>query len=181
MFANGKVDVIELKVKEINDKDIICTVLQGGKLTFVESSFKNAVLEETYKGRGVTPKTMVEKGSYIDLTVGKGDVPEEAVSMVPFVLGKTPEDARKTILSASMNIGKEHYPTDIDPRYVRVAKQQPNYNGRSRLPLGTAVEIWYESENTTDFNKLVKNFEIDTSTIVDEEVIDEENEASFNW
>jgi hypothetical protein len=47
--------------------------------------------------------------------------------------------------------------------------------------LGTTIEVWYESENTTDFNKLVKNFEIDTSTIVDEEVIDEENEASFNW
>lgn len=173
-------DVIDMTVRRAIS-ELEGAGLQGGKLTFVESSFKNAVLEETYKGRGVTPKTMVEKGSYIDLTVGKGDVPEEAVSMVPFVLGKTPEDARKTILSASMNIGKEHYPTDIDPRYVRVAKQQPNYNGRSRLPLGTAVEIWYESENKTDFDKLVKEFKVDTTNIEEQEALLEESESFFSW
>ncbi len=155
--------------------------LQGGKLTFVESDFKNAVLEQHYKGREVTEKTMVEKGSFIDLTVGKGEVQEDAVTVAPFVLGKTPEDARRAILSSSLNIGKEHYPKDIDPRYVRVAKQEPAYNGRSRLPLGTAVEIWYESENTTDFDKLVKEFKIDTSDIIEQEMVEEESESFFSW
>ena len=173
-------DVIDMTVRRAIS-ELEGAGLQGGKLSFVESEFKNAVLEQYHKGRMVAENTMVEKGSYIDLTVGKGDIQEESVTIAPFVLGKTPEDARRTILSASLNVGKEHYPADVDPRYVRVAKQSPNYNGRSRLQLGTTVEIWYESENTTDFNKLVKNFKIDTSSITDEEVVDEESETSFNW
>lgn len=154
--------------------------LEGGKLTFVESDFKNAVLEQYYEGRLISENTKVEKGSYIDLTIGKGNVEEEAKTVAPFVLGKTPKDARKTILSSSLNVGKEHYPKDVDPRYVRVAKQSPNYNGRTRLHFGTEIEIWYESENTTDFNKLVKDFKVDTSTI-EEEVFEDESESFFSW
>jgi beta-lactam-binding protein with PASTA domain len=154
--------------------------LEGGKLTFVESEFKNAVLEQYYKGRLVSENTKVEKGSQIDLTIGKGNSEEGATTVAPFVLGKSPKDARKSILSSSLNVGKEHYPKDVDPRYVRVAKQSPNYNGRTRLHFGTEIEIWYESENTTDFSKLVKDFKVDTTTVEDE-VFEDESESFFSW
>ena len=173
-------DIIDMTVRRaITELD--GAGLECGKLTFVESDFKNAVLERYHNGRMVSENTKVEKGSYIDLTVGLGSVEEEAVNIVPFVLGKTPKDARKTILSASLNIGKEHYPKNADPQYVRVAKQKPNYNGRTRIPLGSEIEIWYESEETTDFKKLVKDFKVDTTEIIEEETYTEESNGLFNW
>ena len=175
-------DVIDMTVRRAIS-ELEGAGLQVGKLNFVESSFKNAVLEQYYEGKPVNEYTKAEKGAFIDLTVGKGELEEEAITMVPFVLGKTPADARKTILSSSLNVGREHYPADADRRYVRVVRQSPNYNGRSRMPLGTKIEIWYESEKTTDFNKVVKEFKVDTSEIVenDENVEDDEDWFVGRW
>ncbi len=147
--------------------------LQGGKLTFIENDYKNAILGQSYRGKPIHEKTEVPKGSMIDLTVGLGALPNEAVTLAPFVLGKTPEDARRSILSASMNVGKEHYETDMDIRYARVYKQYPDYNGVTRLPLGATVELWYRSENKTDFKKLVREFKVDTSNA--------QPETESNW
>jgi hypothetical protein len=51
------------------------------------------------------------------------------------------------------------------------------------MPLGTKIEIWYESEKTTDFNKVVKEFKVDTSEIVedDENVEDDEDWFVGRW
>ncbi len=155
-------DVIDMTVRRAIS-ELGAVELQGGKLTFVENEYKNAVLEMYYKGRPVDDKTQVPKGSEIDFTVGLGENPDEAVTLTPFVLGKSPKEARRDILPASMNVGVEHYDADIDPRYARVSRQEPNYNGITRLPLGAKVELWYSSDRSTDFDKLVKDFKVDTT------------------
>ncbi|MBR0073634.1 MAG: hypothetical protein IJP95_07330, partial [Bacteroidales bacterium] len=41
----------------------------------------------------------------------------------------------------------------------RVYDMQPNKT--ARVPFGTVIELWYRSESSTDFNKVVKNYKRD--------------------
>ncbi|NTW34187.1 MAG: PASTA domain-containing protein, partial [Bacteroidetes bacterium] len=46
--------------------------LKIGKLEYIPDIARNAVLKQKYKGRIIEPGTMVEKGSLIDVVLGKG-------------------------------------------------------------------------------------------------------------
>jgi beta-lactam-binding protein with PASTA domain len=150
-----------------------------GYLKFVESPFRNAVLEQNHKGRVVQPGTPLEKGSVIDLTIGMGE--GNNTNIIPFVIGKSPTKARNAILSSSFNIGAEHFNGVTDCSHAVVVRQEPDYTGVSRYPYGTQVELWYSSDSDIDVDKMVNDFHVDSSKIIYTNEYEENNTVDDSW
>ena len=129
--------------------------LEVGYITFTESEFSanNVVERQMYKGHDATPGSVLEGNSRIDLVVSC--VPGSTTE-IPFVIGKTPQEARKAIVSASLNVGVEHFEHPDDRTHSRVYDMQPNKTGK--VPYGTVIELWYRSETSADFNKIRRNY-----------------------
>ena len=145
--------------------------LQAGALKFVEDPYKNNVIEQTCKGKTVYAGQQIERGSVIDLVVGLGD--GTGSSVVPFVIGKTADRARRDILAASLNVGREHFGGVKDRATAVVRQQDPDYTGVSKYAYGTSVELWYIDADETDVERMVREFKVDSSKIEDPNVIED--------
>lgn len=159
--------------------------LEVGTLKFVEDPYKNTIIDHTCKGKTVYAGQQIDRGSVIDLVVGLGD--STGSSVVPFVIGKTSEMARRDIIAASLNVGKEHFRGVKHRQTAVVYKQEPDYTGVSRYNYGTSIELWYIDAEDTDVEKMVREFKVDSSKIEDPNAIDdgrptpEEIENSDRW
>jgi beta-lactam-binding protein with PASTA domain len=134
--------------------------LKTGKLEYVPDIARNAVLKQKYKGAVIEPGTMIEKGSAIDLVLGKGAKNEKAI--VPFLLGKTRDEAINLINSSSLNVGEENFEDGADTTNARVYKQSPTYSKKGSVSLGSTVDLWYKSDKKFDFKAFLKNHKNDT-------------------
>ncbi|MBR1783946.1 MAG: PASTA domain-containing protein [Bacteroidales bacterium] len=165
--------------------ELLASGLQVGRLKFVDDPYKNNVIDQTCKGKAIYAGQQIERGSVVDLTVGLGD--GSGRSVVPFTLGKTAERARRDILTASLNVGREHYSGVKNKATAVVCRQEPDYTGVSRYPYGTSVELWYIDADATDVDKMVREFKVDSSKIIDPNFIDdgrptpEQIEESEEW
>lgn len=137
--------------------------LECGKLVFVEDPYKNNVIEQTCKGRTVYAGQQIPRGSVIDLTVGLGD--GSGRSVVPFVIGKTPDRARRDIQAASLNVGREHFGNIKDRQNAVVSRQEPDYTGVNKYSYGTQVDLWYVDADAADVERMVREFKVDSSKI----------------
>lgn len=137
--------------------------LEIGKLKFVEDKYKNSVIDQSCGGRIVYAGQQIERGSVIDLTVGLGD--STGRSVVPFVIGKTPDKARRDILTASLNVGRENFRGVKDRQTAVVYRQEPDYTGVSRYKYGTSVDLWYIDADATDVQRMINEFKVDSSKI----------------
>ena len=159
--------------------------LEVGTLKFVEDPYKNTVIDQTCKGKTIYAGQQIERGSVVDLVVGLGD--GLGSSVVPFTIGKTPSRARRDILSASLNVGKEHFGGVKDRNTAVVYRQEPDYTGVTKYPYGTKVDLWYADEASLDVDKMVREFKVDSSKIEDPNFIDdgrpspEEIEDNEEW
>ncbi len=157
--------------------------LHGGKLRFVDDPH-HVVLEQKYKGRTVAAGRQMEKGAQIDLVVGRGT--GSGTTIVPYLVGMSPTKARRNILSASLNIGAEHYDGIKDMSRVIVFKQSPDYTGRSTLEYGQQVELWYCDKSVVAMEELerMKQRQIDDSlrmleALINGETAGEDNESAY--
>ena len=125
--------------------------LHGGKLIFVDDPH-HVVLEQKYKGRTVNEGRRLEKGAMVDLVVGRGT--GSGLSITPYLVGMSPTKARRSILSASLNVGAEHYDGITDMSRAIVYKQSPEYSGRSDAGYGTRVELWYCDKSVVAMEEL---------------------------
>ena len=125
--------------------------LHGGRLTFVDDPH-HVVLEQKYKGRNVAEGRRLEKGAMIDLVVGRGTGSDQTI--VPYLVGMSPTKARRSILSASLNVGAEHYDGIADMSRAIVYKQMPEYSGRSETAYGTRIELWYCDKSVVAMEEL---------------------------
>lgn len=139
--------------------------LVGGKLKFVDSPFRNTIIEMTHNGRIVNAGDKLSNGAKIDLVVGIGDDPAKAHSTVPFVIGKKSDRVRREILSASFNIGSENFDGVSNRAAAVVYKQQPSYDGLTQIPFGTRVNLWYCDADEQKIHKMVEEYRIDSSAI----------------
>lgn len=139
--------------------------LSVGKLMFVEDPYKNSVVDQSCKGKTLYAGQQIPRGSVVDLVVGSGDGTGE--NIVPFVIGKTADKARRDILSVSLNIGEEHFRGVKNKATAVVYRQEPDYTGVNKYPYGTSVELWYIDADNTDVNKMVTEFKVDSSKIID--------------
>ncbi len=125
--------------------------LHGGKLIFVDDPH-HVVLEQKYKGRTVNEGRRLEKGAMVDLVVGRGN--GSGLSITPYLVGMSPTKARRSILSASLNVGAEHYDGITDMSRAIVYKQSPEYSGRSDASYGTRVDLWYCDKSVVAMEEL---------------------------
>ena len=151
--------------------ELMAEGLAVGKLTFVEDPYKNIIVDQTCNGKVIYAGQQIERGSVVDLTVGLGD--SSGTSVVPFTIGKTREKARRDVLSASLNVGREHWSGVKNRETAVVCRQEPDYTGVSRYPYGTEVDLWYVDIDKTDVQKMVSEFKVDSSKIVDLNDIDD--------
>ncbi len=125
--------------------------LHGGKLIFVDDPH-HVVLEQKYKGRNVAEGRQLEKGAMIDLVVGRGSGSDQTI--VPYLVGMAPLKARRSLLSASLNVGTEHYDDINDMSRAIVYKQSPEYSGRPETSFGTPIELWYCDKSVVAMEEL---------------------------
>lgn len=156
-----------------------------GKLKFVEDPYKNNVIDQTCKGKTIYAGQQIERGSVVDLVVGLGD--GSGRSVVPFTIGKTADMARRDIVSASLNVGREHYSGVKHKQTAVVCRQEPDYTGVSKYPYGTSVDLWFVDADAIDVDRMVREFKVDSSKIEGPNFIDdgrptpEEIEANEDW
>ncbi len=144
--------------------ELYASGLSVGKLRFVDDPYKNNVIDQSSKGKTLYAGQQIERGTVVDLTVGLGD--GSGRSVVPFTLGKTADRARRDIVAASLNVGREHF-KDVKHRQTAVVyKQEPEYTGVSQYPYGTTVELWYIDADATDVDRMVREFKVDSSKIM---------------
>lgn len=114
-----------------------------GKISYIESSYKNLVLDLKFKNDTIAPGTLIEKGSVIDIVLGKGGY---NTVLVPLVLGKKLRDAKENILYSYLNVGKVYYDKSIknedDRKKATIWKQSPEYQKNFRIDAGRKVTLW---------------------------------------
>jgi beta-lactam-binding protein with PASTA domain len=134
--------------------------LKPGELEYVQDMATNAVLKQKYKGRPINAGAMIEKGSEIDLVVGRGE--NGGAATIPFLYGKFRSEALNELKAASLNIGEEHFADGVDSNQARVYKQSPAYSKKGSINLGSKVSLWYKSDKKFDFNALLEKLRKDT-------------------
>jgi eukaryotic-like serine/threonine-protein kinase len=118
--------------------------LEMGELRYRPDLSIDVVIEQHYNGKNITEGDSVQKGSVIDLVLGKG-LSNQRTS-VPDLIGMTLDPARNKILISSLNLGTYIYDNTIlngkDSLNAFVYKQNPEYREDASLQLGSAVYLW---------------------------------------
>jgi beta-lactam-binding protein with PASTA domain len=133
--------------------------LKTGKLEYVDYFARNAVIDQLINEEPIDPGTEIFKGSAVDLVVGKGKM--DVYVPLPFIVGKSPEEAEHELHYASLNVGKEVY-IDNDKQNAKVFKTEPEQLSDKKLKLGDKIDIWYRSSKTFDFDQYIDELLGDT-------------------
>jgi eukaryotic-like serine/threonine-protein kinase len=123
--------------------------LKTGALTYVPDIAHNAILRQKYKGKEIKTGTLIEKGSKIDMVIGKGE--ENTSTKVPDLFGKKQSQALELLQAASLNLGNEIFLDGNDTVHARVYKQKPDAG--NSVQFGGTVDLWYRSDKKYDFKK----------------------------
>ena len=130
--------------------------LRAGKLIYEPSFDKNAILEQLYRGDTAHPGDTLQKGSVIDLVIGSGEklyrIP------VPFLIGKTREEAIYDLNIASFNLGSEFFMDSIMDESTRVYMQEPMWDSDIPHYPGDSIHLWYKSDELFDFEVYMQTF-----------------------
>jgi len=133
--------------------------LEIGLLRYKPDLSINVVLDQLYNGIKIQPGDSIQKGSVVDLLLGKGLSNQR--SPVPSLIGLKLDPARNKILGSSLNLGTFVYDNTIktgaDTTNAFVYKQIPEFKVESTLQLGSAIYLWL----TVDAAKL----KVDTTRI----------------
>ena len=135
-----------------------------GRLKFVDSPYRNVILDCTCNGRMVYAGEKMSQGAVVDLTVGLGE--GEASTRVPFVIGQVVAKTRRSLLAASLNVGLEHFDGVTDRSKAVCFRLDPDYTGVTRYPLGTSVEVWYCDASEADVERIIATFKVDSTKII---------------
>ncbi len=127
--------------------------LHINELFFVDHFARNAVVEQEIDGEVVEPGTLVFKGTPIDLVIGNGG-PNTKVA-IPFLVGLKPHQAIWQLHVASLNVGEEIFLDVNDTANARVYRTLPSIKEVTTWPIGEAVDLYYRSHESTDFEQLI--------------------------
>jgi eukaryotic-like serine/threonine-protein kinase len=120
------------------------TGLEMGALRYKSDLSVNVVLNQLHNGKDIVAGDSIQKGSVIDLVLGKGLSNQR--TPVPDLVGMNLEPARNRILGASLNLGTYIYDNTIrtseDTLKAFVYKQNPEYAEDATLQLGSSIYLW---------------------------------------
>jgi beta-lactam-binding protein with PASTA domain len=115
-----------------------------GQLKYKPDLSIDIVLEQMYNNKMISAGDSLQKGSVIDLVLGKGLSNQR--TPIPDLVGMNLEPARNKILVSSLNLGTYIYDNSIaseeDTLSAFVYKQNPEYNEDASLQLGSAIYLW---------------------------------------
>lgn len=118
--------------------------LEVGERRYIPDLSVDFVIKQQYKGKDVAEGYSLQKGSPIDLVLGKGLSNQR--TPVPDLMGLNLEAAKNTILYSSLILGTFIYDSTIatakDTLNAFVYKQNPEFKETSTLQLGSGVYIW---------------------------------------
>lgn len=99
--------------------------LKVGMLRYIEGL--PPVMQQLYKGQKIVPGTMIDKGSEIDLVVGRGG--GRGLIPVPDLFGLTITQARKILVGSNLKLGSFlSDATGQDTTIAKIYKQTPAVN-----------------------------------------------------
>jgi beta-lactam-binding protein with PASTA domain len=118
--------------------------LEIGELKYKPDLSIDVVIDQLYNGKNIQSGDSIQKGSIIDLVLGKGLSNQR--TPVPELIGLKLAPAKEKILGASLNLGAFTYDNSIvhqeDSANAFVYKQNPEFKEDADLQLGSAVYIW---------------------------------------
>ena len=115
-----------------------------GKITYEASEFNDLVLKVTQNGVELKQGDVVEKGSTVDIVIGKSsgslDTP------LPELIGMSFTDAKNTLTIYMLNVGVLIYDPSVitveDSANAMVWKQYPATTNTKIVNIGTSVDLW---------------------------------------
>jgi beta-lactam-binding protein with PASTA domain len=127
--------------------------LKVGFLRYVEGL--PPVIHQLYKGRDIAPGSMLDKGSSIDLVLGKGN--SNGLIPVPDLFGLTLSEARAILLENQLILGMKMMDmTAKDTLTARVYKQFPEPSADG-LYDGASINLWLTGSDEVLENEKLKN------------------------
>jgi len=118
--------------------------LEMGQLKYRPDLSIDVVIEQLYKGKKIPEGDSLQKGSVVDLVLGKGLSNQR--TPVPDMIGMNLEPAKNKILVSSLNLGTYIYDNTItngeDTLNAFVYKQNPEFKDDASLQLGSAIYLW---------------------------------------
>lgn len=155
-------NLIDLPVRQAS-RMLESSGLQMGERIYKPDLSINVVIDQYHKGKRIAPGEPIQKGSVIDIVLGKGLSNER--TDIPSLIGLSLDPAKNRIIESSLNLGTYIYDNTIktkeDSIKAIVFRQNPEYRRGSSLPLGSDVYLWL----TIDSEKIIadtSNSVIDT-------------------
>jgi eukaryotic-like serine/threonine-protein kinase len=118
--------------------------LEMGTPRYIPDISIDVVIKQLYNGREIQEGDSLQKGSVIDLVLGKG-LSNQRTS-VPDLIGMNIRDAEDRILGASLTLVTSIYDNTIisgqDSLNAFVYKQNPDFSPEATLQLGSSIYLW---------------------------------------
>jgi beta-lactam-binding protein with PASTA domain len=118
--------------------------LEIGLLKYRPDLSIDVVIDQQFNGKNINPGDSLQKGSVIDLILGKGLSNQR--TPVPNLLGMRLDPAKDKILASSLNLGTFEYDNTIkreaDTIHAFVYKQNPEFKNDATLQLGYPIYLW---------------------------------------
>lgn len=141
--------------------------LKLGMINYVPDIAANAVLGQFYKGVEIEPGRELLKGSVIDLRVGEQT--GTGKYQVPFLIGKTKEEAEALLKRYYFVLGDETFEDGADPATAKVYSQSPAADLNEFLNAGQPVNLVYRDPAKFDFDEYLESLAPSSDEPVSEE------------
>jgi eukaryotic-like serine/threonine-protein kinase len=142
-------DLIDLPLRQANLL-IESSGLKMGKRIYKPDLSFDVVLDQLYNGNKINKNDSLQKGSVIDLVIGRGLNNQR--TPVPDLLGMSLAPATNRILESSLNLGTYSYDNTIltaaDTLNAFVFKQIPESKDDATLQVGSTVYLWLSVDST---------------------------------
>lgn len=119
-----------------------------GKLNYVDYDYYNLVLYPEFKGDTIKQGDLIDKGSTINLVLGKG---RNIRIQTPELIGKYYSDAKERILLTSLNIGRVSFDNSVmnlsDSLNAQVYQQSHAYEENSKIAPGNKINLWLTTDS----------------------------------
>jgi eukaryotic-like serine/threonine-protein kinase len=132
---------------------------------FVPDQCANCVLDQLVKGKRIAPGETIEKGTVIQLIVGKGLSDEEVG--VPCLYGLTRKEALEKLTENSLTAGIIRFDEPKDSLSSKVYRQSPSCGKEATINLGSSIDLFLTPDKSkipviTDSAKVIsKNKDVD--------------------
>lgn len=122
--------------------------IKVANLRYTPDICTNCVLGVEQKGKKIKAGDIIEKGSAVNLILGRGTNSEPVP--IPYLNNLTLAEAEELLLSKSLNTGAilcDDCITEEDSLKARVYKQSPGYSSNGMINMGKSIDIYLSVAN----------------------------------